>query len=76
MIRYETQCEKVDWANLKTEVMAKLEYLRVAWAASERDMPPEVHKKIVNDIYVPAIRLLAEFCACLEVTEEDEEAVT
>jgi hypothetical protein len=69
---YETQCDKVDWANLKTEVTAKLEYLRIAWAASERDAPPQVHKRIVEDIYVPAIRLLAEFCACLEVAEENE----
>jgi hypothetical protein len=70
MITYETRCDKVDWANLKTEVLTKLEYLRISWAASERDAPPEVHKKIVEDIYVPAIRLLAEFCARLEVDEE------
>ena len=73
---YETRCDKVDWANLKTEVLTKLEYLQISWAASERDAPSEVHKKIVEDIYAPAIRLLAEFCACLEVTEGDEEAVT
>ncbi len=68
---YETRCEQVDWTNITAEVLAKLEYLRIAWAASEREGPPELHAKLVNDLYVPTVRLLAEFCACLEVTEDE-----
>ena len=73
-MKYETSCAKVDWHNLKAELLTKIEYLRVSWAASERDAPPEVHNKLVENIYVPAIRLLAEFCACLEVTDDEEAA--
>jgi hypothetical protein len=72
-VTYETRCDKVDWDNLKTEVITKLEYLRMAWAASEQGAPTELHRKIVNDLYVPAIRLLAEFCACLEVDEAPDD---
>jgi hypothetical protein len=28
---------------------------------------------MVEDLYVPAIKLLAEFCACIEESREDEE---
>jgi hypothetical protein len=68
--KFETQYDKVDWSNLLNEVQGKFHYLRLAWQASEREVSPELHAKMVEDLYLPAIKLLAEFCAAVEVTEE------
>jgi hypothetical protein len=68
--KIETQYDKVDWSNLLSEVQAKFTYLRLAWQASEREVSPALHAKMVEDLYLPAISLLAEFCAAVEVVEE------
>jgi hypothetical protein len=68
--KFETQYAKIDWSNLLNEVQAKFRYLRLAWQTSEREVPPALHAKMVEDLYLPAIRLLAEFCAVVEVAEE------
>jgi hypothetical protein len=72
MTTYETRYDEVDWDNLLAEVTKSFSYLRLAWRATERDMPPELHRKMVEDLYVPAIKLLAEFCACIEESREEE----
>jgi hypothetical protein len=70
IVKIETRYDKVDWSNLLNEVQSKFRYLRLAWQASEREAPPALHAKMVEDLYLPAIKLLAEFCAAVEVTEE------
>jgi hypothetical protein len=71
--KIETQYDKINWSNLLSEVQAKFHYLRLAWQASEREAPPALHAKMVEDLYLPAFKLLAEFCAAVEVAEEELE---
>jgi len=73
MTTYETRYCQVDWSNLFEEVTKSFNYLRIAWRTTERDMPPELHRKMVEDLYVPAIKLLAAFCACIEESQEEAE---
>ena len=72
---YETDFQKINWDNLKREVAQKIDFLRLGWAASQvaSSQGSELHGKLVNDIYVPAIRLLAEFCACVEMVDDENE---
>jgi hypothetical protein len=70
--KIETQYDKINWSNLLSEVQAKFHYLRLAWQASERDAPPELHAKMVEDIYLPCIALLAGFCAAIEAKLEKD----
>jgi hypothetical protein len=42
--------------------------LRVCWTRTATDTP-ELHKRLVRDIYVPTLRLLSDFCAAVEVGE-------
>jgi len=69
---YETRGDRIDWGGIEREAIDALRALRLAWAASEKGLP-EIHAKLVRDIYVPAIKVLAEFIACVEVAEEGEE---
>ncbi len=64
--KIETRCDKIDWVNMAEEVLTKLTYLRLAWTASERDCEPELHRKMVEDLYLPVITMLGSFCACIE----------
>ena len=61
----ETRHSEIDWAGAESDVVSKLGYLRMAWAASERDCSPEVHEKMVVDLYLPILELLSEFCCCI-----------
>ena len=73
MTEIESEYAKIDWQNLEDEVCRKLNYLRLAWAASERDCPPAMHRKMVEDLYLPAIKLLAGFCCCIDEAETESE---
>lgn len=68
----ETRYDKIDWNGLFGDVRSSFDYLRLAWQASERDLPPDLHRKAVDDLYFPTLELLAEFCACVRVTDETE----
>lgn len=63
---YETDHKEIDWDELKKDAVEKIDMLRLSWAASQ-SQAPGVHEKLVSDIYVPALRLLAEFCSCIEI---------
>jgi hypothetical protein len=66
MKRIETRCDNIEWDKILQEVQTKLNYLRLVWKISERDCNPELHRKMVEDLYVPALEKLAEFCLCIQ----------
>lgn len=53
-----------DWGRMEREVILKLRILRAAW---EHTAPnPELHQAMARDLYLPVLRLLAEFCNCVK----------
>ena len=70
----ETRSARVDWTGLLNDVREALECLRLCWESTERDLPPEVHAKMVHDLYVPSIKCLGAFCVSVQVTEDDPDA--
>ena len=52
-----------DWNKLEADVLMSLRCLRVAW--EHTDGQP-IHEAMARDLYVPCLRLLAEFCACVD----------
>ena len=67
--KYETRGDRIDWDNLEREAIQTLRALRLAWSVSEKSLP-ELHAKMVYDLFVPAIETLAQFIACIEVSRE------
>jgi hypothetical protein len=68
---YQTRYDEIAWDDILADVTASLDFLRLAWRASERGASPEIHAKMVKDLYVPCLRLLAEFSACIEAADEE-----
>ena len=66
----ETRSAQVKWDGLLGDVTEALTALRLCWETTEQEFPHEVHAKIVHDLYVPAIRRLGAFCACILSTED------
>ena len=57
-----------NWDQLIDDVNARIAALRACWKGTQADTP-ELHRMIARDVYVPALRLLAEFCAAVEIEE-------
>ncbi len=70
----ETRYDAIDWLSLAADVQTKLTYLRAAWQTSEKTCEPALHLKMVEDIYLPTLRLLAEFCACFDTRDDEARA--
>jgi hypothetical protein len=70
---------RVDWDGLERDTMRALHMLRVVWEYSQREQPPELHRKMVADLYVPIIEQLAAFIASVKVSvdvEDEDEGET
>lgn len=63
--------QEPDWDRLIDDVNARIATLRMCWKGTERD-EPSMHPMLVRDIYVPALRILAEFCAAVEIGTDEE----
>ena len=61
--------QQPDWNKLEADVLMSLRCLRAAW---EHTADKPIHEAMVRDLYIPCLRLLAEFCACVEVKEAHE----
>lgn len=57
-VRY---CE-VEWYNIASDVGKKISSLQATWRDSERDYSVEENAKHVNELYLPALELLNQFC--------------
>jgi len=55
-----------DWAKLERDVVDRI---RILSAFDGAEMPEEVRAKIWNDVVMPNLRLLAEFCANVRIGE-------
>jgi len=59
-----------DWSQLKAEVIERIDAL--AAIHDKLDAPPEWRAKIWNELVLPNLRLLAEFCANIKFTDDEE----
>ncbi len=61
-----------DWAGVERDVVDRIRAL----AAIDRslDAPPDCRRSYPQDLVVPAARLLAEFCACVQIEDDESEA--
>jgi hypothetical protein len=55
-----------DWKRLERDVV---ERIRALAAFDEAEMPDDVRAKLWNDVVMPNLRLLAEFCVNVRVDE-------
>jgi hypothetical protein len=57
-----------DWNQLAADVNEGIATLRVCWTRTATDTP-NLHKRLVRDLYMPTLRLLSDFCAAVGVGE-------
>jgi hypothetical protein len=62
-----------DWSRLKGEVIERIDAL--AAIHDNLDAPPEWRAKLWNDLALPNLRLLAEFCTNIRFTDDEESEV-
>jgi hypothetical protein len=62
-----------DWSRLKGEVIERIDAL--AAIHDKLDAPPEWRAKLWNDLALPNLRLLAEFCTNITFTDDEESEV-
>lgn len=65
----ETRSDKIEWDAIVHNVHARVALLQAAWRATEK-AEPEFHRKLVEDIYLPCLALLAQFCECFDGADE------
>ena len=73
MDKIETRADAIDWQGMRDTVDEKLRYLEAVWRSTEKQGPPEAHAKLVNDMYFPIVRMVAEFCECVKVGEPEDD---
>lgn len=67
-IDVEGEIDAAAWACLEREVVERIRAL--AAVSSKLDAPEELRKKIHNDLILPNVRLLAQFCLSVEFDEQ------
>lgn len=61
---------KLDWEKIESDVLMSLRCLRAAWEHTEGQ---PIHAAMLRDLYLPCLRLLLEFCACVKVETDRKE---
>jgi len=61
--------DRPDWDGLKSDVNKRIDALSVVW---ENVQDTEIGDRIRSDLCLPALRLLVEFCMCVEIDEDVE----
>jgi len=64
----ELDATKWNWEEIERDVIQRIHVLR---AAATKTEPAEWRDKITADLIVPAMKLLAEFCQCIEIEEAE-----
>ncbi len=65
--------EAPNWEHLRVQVNQSINLLAMCWQATAKQ-DPALHQQMAHDLYVPALKLLAEFCVCVkETTDEPSE---
>ena len=60
-----------NWTELRKEVNRKIDILALMWSGTEKNETPEIHRKMQEDLYIPCVKFLSQFC--LSIREEDIE---
>lgn len=63
-----------DWDNIESELLFKFRCLRQLSQHLHQIHPESVADKIANDLVLPCLELIADFCACVEITNNSKEA--
>ena len=58
---------RVDWPGVEQEVVQKLRLLRAMVAKLE---PNALNDKIAEDLFLPALKKLGEFCTMVEIDDD------
>lgn len=58
----------IDWNDIEREVVRKLRYLQATWNHTAEEYP-ELHEIMKRDLYLPAFKHLAAFCAAIQEEE-------
>lgn len=59
-----------DWANLESDVVDRIRALAVTFSSGKLDAPRELEEKLWNELALPNLRLLAEFCTNVTISDE------
>ena len=62
----------LDWEYLEGEVTERIRAL-AATMSDKCDAPDELKAKIYTDLVLPNVRLLAEFCTCVALSDAEDE---
>ena len=70
-IKYKIEVDgsKFEWDKIKSVVLEKIEALRLVWSHDGGN--PELHKKLVEELYFPALKQLMIFCDCIKIEDGD-----
>jgi cell division FtsZ-interacting protein ZapD len=61
--------EMLDWEGLEQEVVERLRMLKAA-VSDKLEASPAIRQKIFEDLVLPNVALLAEFCANVTIEED------
>lgn len=61
---------KCNWDGLEQDVVQRIRMLKVACQAMDQNALTD---QIANDLILPSLRLLGEFCACVDIRDEEIE---
>jgi len=57
-----------NWTGLERDVCERIDALRVVWDQT----PAELRDKLRTDLLRPCLRLLSEFCSCVDIEDVEE----
>lgn len=63
------QLKSADWNQLENDVLMRIRWLRAVVSHSAED---PVNDAIAEDLILPAVTLLSEFCALVTIEEDSE----
>jgi hypothetical protein len=55
--------DKPDWASIEADVLFRIRLLRASW---DHTAGTAIHASMKRDLYIPVLKLLSEFCVCVE----------
>lgn len=64
----------VQWEELERDAIMRLRVLRAA--VTKAEMTPELGRAMMRDLILPAVELLARFCACVQFSDDGAESGT
>jgi len=62
--------KQADWDRLESDVLTRIRLLKTAVAGME---PGPLNDKIAEDLFLPCLQLLGEFCGAFDITEQDDQ---